>query len=110
MTISLRQLGPFLWEIPRQGGMKVPGRVYVAPRQIEGLRADKSLEQVVNVAHLPGIVGASLAMPATAAFHSSMANAGCSRLNKAKARLSPAWPSIFARNAASFAGSKGHSA
>ena len=63
MTISLRQLGPFLWEIPRQGGMKVPGRVYVAPRQIEGLRADKSLEQVVNVAHLPGIVGASLAMP-----------------------------------------------
>lgn len=63
MAVALRQLGPFCWEIPRQGGMKVPGRVYLAPRQLEAVRSDKSLEQVVNVAHLPGILGASLAMP-----------------------------------------------
>ncbi len=43
--------------------MKVPGRVYLAAEQLDKVRADKSLEQVRNVAHLPGIVGFSLAMP-----------------------------------------------
>ena len=61
--MKLRQVSPFLWEIPREGRMKVPGRVYLAASQLEQLRADKALEQVVNVAHLPGIVGYSLAMP-----------------------------------------------
>lgn len=61
--MKLRQVGPFSWEIPKQGRMKVPGRVYLAPAQLERVREDKALEQVVNVAHLPGIVGASLAMP-----------------------------------------------
>jgi tRNA-splicing ligase RtcB len=63
MTVTLRQLSPFSWEIPRRGGMRVPGRVYVAHSQLDALSADKALEQVCNVAHLPGIVGASLAMP-----------------------------------------------
>lgn len=61
--MKLRQLTPFCWEIPREGRMKVPGRVYLAEPQIDKVRADKALEQVVNVAHLPGIVGYSLAMP-----------------------------------------------
>jgi tRNA-splicing ligase RtcB len=43
--------------------MLVPGRVYLAPEQIAGVLKDRSLEQVVNVAHLPGIVGHSIAMP-----------------------------------------------
>lgn len=63
MTLPLRQLSPFCWEIPRRGGMRVPGRVYVAEAQLAALSADRALEQVVAVAHLPGIVGASLAMP-----------------------------------------------
>ncbi|MCA9618435.1 MAG: RtcB family protein [Myxococcales bacterium] len=61
--MSLRQVGDFLWEIPKEGKMKVPGRVYLAPSQLEQVRKDKALEQVKNVAHLPGIVGYSLAMP-----------------------------------------------
>src|SRR5215212_5351516 len=61
--MKLVQLDAFLWEIPREGGMKVPGRVYLSPQQIDKVRADKSLEQVQNVAYLPGIVGHSLAMP-----------------------------------------------
>ncbi len=63
MSIKLQQRGPFTWEIPREGGMKVPGRVYLAPEQIAAVRKDRALEQVVNVAHLPGILGYSLAMP-----------------------------------------------
>lgn len=51
------------WRIPRRGGMRVDGIVYASAAMIEEIRRDQSLEQVANVAHLPGIVGASLAMP-----------------------------------------------
>ena len=52
-----------LWEIPRTGGMLVPGRVYADERMLDGIRGDRALEQVVNVAHLPGIIKYSIAMP-----------------------------------------------
>ncbi|NIO00860.1 MAG: RNA-splicing ligase RtcB [Candidatus Latescibacteria bacterium] len=52
-----------LWEIPAQGGMRVPGRILANNRMIELIQQDKSFNQVVNVAHLPGIVGYSWAMP-----------------------------------------------
>src|SRR2546423_686114 len=43
--------------------MRVPGVVYATRALLPDLAADRSLEQVVNVAALPGIVGASYAMP-----------------------------------------------
>jgi tRNA-splicing ligase RtcB len=61
--INLNQLEPNLWEIPRQGGMRVPGRIYASEKLMAGLKSDNSLRQVMNVAHLPGILGYSLAMP-----------------------------------------------
>jgi tRNA-splicing ligase RtcB len=61
--IKLNQLEEWLWEIPRQGGMRVPGRIYATDKLMSDLKADNSLRQVMNVAHLPGIVGYSLAMP-----------------------------------------------
>jgi tRNA-splicing ligase RtcB len=61
--IPLKQLEANLWEIPRQAGMRVPGRIYASEKLMAGLKADNSLRQVMNVAHLPGIVGYSLAMP-----------------------------------------------
>ncbi|MGE0821100.1 MAG: RtcB family protein [Candidatus Binatia bacterium] len=62
-TIKIRQIHEYLWEIPRQGGMRVPGRVYATQAMMNDLQQDAALEQVANVAHLPGIVGYSLAMP-----------------------------------------------
>ena len=61
--ITLVRLEECLWEIPRQGGMRVPGRIYATEKLISDLKTDNSLRQVMNVAHLPGIVGYSLAMP-----------------------------------------------
>ncbi len=61
--MDLRPIDVNLWEIPRQGAMRVPGRIYASAAQVEHLRNDPCLVQVVNVAHLPGIVGYSLAMP-----------------------------------------------
>jgi tRNA-splicing ligase RtcB len=53
----------FVWEIPRQGGMRVPGRIFASERLMEEIRDDIAAKQVANVAHLPGIVGYSWAMP-----------------------------------------------
>ena len=61
--MQLIKLNDHLWEIPKTGGMRVPGRIYSDRRMIEDLRDDPALTQVQNVAHLPGIVGYSLAMP-----------------------------------------------
>lgn len=61
--IRLNRLEECLWEIPRGGGMRVPGRIYASEKLIADLKQDNSLRQVMNVAHLPGIVGYSLAMP-----------------------------------------------
>jgi len=60
---ELRKIHDYLWEIPRHGEMRVPGRIYASERLLEDLRDDPALDQVANVACLPGIVGYSLAMP-----------------------------------------------
>jgi tRNA-splicing ligase RtcB (3'-phosphate/5'-hydroxy nucleic acid ligase) len=61
--MELIKIHDYLWEIPRQGAMLVPGRIYATERMIDELRDDPALVQVANVACLPGIVGYSLAMP-----------------------------------------------
>ena len=60
---EVRQLDDTRWEIPKSGGMRVPGRIYADARLMEGIRGDQSLQQVANVAYLPGIVKYSIAMP-----------------------------------------------
>ena len=61
--VTLNRIEDYLWEIPRQGDMRVPGRIYANEKLMTSLKEDNSLRQVMNVAHLPGIVGYSLAMP-----------------------------------------------
>ncbi len=64
MRSQLRQLTPTLWELPAgtRAGMRVPGRLY-ADRLLAQQLDDGVLEQLANVAALPGIVGAALCMP-----------------------------------------------
>jgi len=61
--VTLRRLSDVIYEIPQTGAMRVPGRIYASPELMESAKHDESLKQVMNVAQLPGIVGASLAMP-----------------------------------------------
>lgn len=63
MSIQVRKIHDYLWEIPKEGGMRVPGRIYANEDFIAEIRKDDSLRQVANVAYLPGIVKYSLAMP-----------------------------------------------
>jgi tRNA-splicing ligase RtcB (3'-phosphate/5'-hydroxy nucleic acid ligase) len=61
--IKLRQIDDYRWEIPPFGKMRTRGLIYASSRMIPVLRQEQSLQQVVNVATLPGIEGASMAMP-----------------------------------------------
>ncbi len=61
--LAVSRVDECVWELPRQGAMRVPGRVFASPELLEEVRHDPCLEQVRNVACLPGIVGWSLAMP-----------------------------------------------
>ncbi len=60
---ELRGLSSVAWEIERVGAMRVPGRVFASRPLLEQENVDKALRQVQSVAHLPGIVEASFAMP-----------------------------------------------
>ena len=62
---DVRQIDKFLFEIPQsfRQDMRVPARFYAAPELLEGAVQDKSMEQLVNTATLPGVVGYALAMP-----------------------------------------------
>ena len=60
---GLHRTGTYTWELPATGGMRVPGRIFADETLIDALSGDGSLDQVANVAHLPGILCCSLAMP-----------------------------------------------
>ena len=61
--MDIRRISDVVWEIPRQGGMLVPGRIFASDALMESVLRDRATDQVANVAHLPGIVDSSLAMP-----------------------------------------------
>src|SRR5918998_1603894 len=59
------QVEPFVWEVPvgYVDGMRVPGKVFASPGLMRKAIEDRAITQVAHVATLPGIVGASMAMP-----------------------------------------------
>jgi tRNA-splicing ligase RtcB (3'-phosphate/5'-hydroxy nucleic acid ligase) len=62
---GFRQVDEVVWELrsDARADMRVPARVFADRELIEQIAADRSLEQLENVATLPGITGAALAMP-----------------------------------------------
>ena len=64
-TCTAVKLGPWLREIPvtARAGMRVPARVYADDTLWGPISSDRSLEQLINVATLPGVTGCVYAMP-----------------------------------------------
>jgi tRNA-splicing ligase RtcB len=62
---DLKQVGDHLYEIPQayRGDMQVPARIYADEDILDAALRDRSLEQLVNTATLPGVVEHVLAMP-----------------------------------------------
>jgi tRNA-splicing ligase RtcB len=63
MTVKVQQIDACRWRIPREGDMRTDGLVFANRAMMAALQKEQALEQVRNVATLPGIVGPSLAMP-----------------------------------------------
>ncbi len=63
--VTLQKIDDYRWRIPKSymKGMRVDGIVYANEKLLEQAKSDEALQQVANVAHLPGIVKHSLAMP-----------------------------------------------
>lgn len=61
----VEKIDDYRWRIPKsyKRGMRVDGIIYANEKLLKDIRHDKALEQVANVAFLPGIVAASLGMP-----------------------------------------------
>src|ERR671915_2541333 len=59
--MKLQADGPYRFRLDPKGEMRVPGVVFASDALLRD--ADKAIDQVANVATLPGIVGASYAMP-----------------------------------------------
>jgi tRNA-splicing ligase RtcB len=59
---ELGRISDYEWEIPLEGDMLVPGRIFADAYLLRGIDA-QAKEQIINVAGLPGIMKASLAMP-----------------------------------------------
>ena len=61
----LKRLDDNRWELPAdyKSGMQVPGMIFADDKLLGLIKEDPCLDQVANVAFLPGIVGHSFAMP-----------------------------------------------
>ncbi len=61
----IREQTPWSWEIPRSynDAMAVPALVFADAAMLRDVMSDRSLEQLVNVASLPGILRAAMVMP-----------------------------------------------
>ena len=61
--ITLEQVSENVWELPREGEMRVAGRVFASEVLLEEIAEDKTLQQLRNTTHLPGIVEPAICMP-----------------------------------------------
>ncbi len=62
-TYAIERLDEYRWIVPRRRGMLTEGLIYASSKLIESIEHDPAVDQVANVAHLPGIVGRAMAMP-----------------------------------------------
>ena len=61
--MKIHKVSDYKWQIEKSGNMNTAANIYGTWNIVEAAGKEKALEQVVNVACLPGIVGNSLAMP-----------------------------------------------
>ncbi|QCJ46586.1 RtcB family protein [Haloprofundus sp. MHR1] len=61
--IRLERVREYVWEIPREDGMRVPARVLASEKLLEQIGDDRTLQQLKNATHLPGMTKHALCMP-----------------------------------------------
>ncbi len=61
--MELIRINDYIWEVEKSGRMNVPARIYASAEMIGAIRKEETVKQLVNVAQLPGILKAAMAMP-----------------------------------------------
>ncbi|MCT9097139.1 RtcB family protein [Haloarchaeobius sp. HME9146] len=61
--VTLHKVRDYVWEIPKEGEMRVPARVLASESLLEEISDDKTLEQLKNSTQLPGITKYAICMP-----------------------------------------------
>ena len=63
----IEKIDDYRWRVPRsyRHGMNADGVLYASEKLVRDIRKDQALEQMANVATLPGLVGCSMSMPDT---------------------------------------------
>jgi tRNA-splicing ligase RtcB len=61
--MNIKRIDDYRWQVEPFGAMRVPGIVYTSARMLDQVRQEEALKQVANVATLPGILKAAMAMP-----------------------------------------------
>jgi tRNA-splicing ligase RtcB len=60
---TLEKVRDCVWEIPKEGDMRVPARILASESLLEEISEDKTLQQLKNTTHLPGIQQYAICMP-----------------------------------------------
>ncbi|MGM0367870.1 MAG: RtcB family protein [Actinomycetota bacterium] len=62
---DIKKINDYKWEVRRKKdlGMNVPGIIFADKELLDNAIKEKTIDQVINVATLPGIIDASFAMP-----------------------------------------------
>ncbi|MBN1923943.1 MAG: RtcB family protein [Nanoarchaeota archaeon] len=61
--MNLKKVSDFEWKMPKTGSMRVDGIVYASEELLNVIRNDRTLEQLQNMASLPGIQKHAIALP-----------------------------------------------
>ncbi len=60
--MEVKKISENIYEVSKEGNMKVPGRIYASEKLMDFIKKDKTLTQVSNIACLPGILKHSIAL------------------------------------------------
>ncbi|MCG8531803.1 MAG: RtcB family protein, partial [Desulfovibrionales bacterium] len=61
--MELKEISPHCWELSPHKGMNVPGIIFSDAQGLASIHRDGTLEQIIAMASLPGIIKAAYAMP-----------------------------------------------
>ncbi|MFC7138324.1 RtcB family protein [Halosimplex aquaticum] len=61
--VTLEKVRDYVWEIPQEGGMNRPARVLASEDLLDEISEDKTLQQLKNATHLPGVRKYAICMP-----------------------------------------------
>lgn len=88
MNEEVKKINKYTYKVEKQGDMNTSLKIFASPKIMEKIKSDKSIQQGINVAKLPGIVGESIMMPdAHQGYGFSIG--GVAALDKEKGCISP---------------------